>query len=160
MPNRIDLRRQQGRITIPLAIGVEQQAVALGAGLEANEIGADQRLDQGADRGVIGLGVAGGIVEHNQGRTHVRDVEQSGAGPRPQMLFQHPVRILDRPVVAGERRHARAQRPVRRGQRRRFQLGGRGSGHGRTPGGDAFDETNDSPPLSLGPERFRLSTRF
>ena len=57
---------------------VEQQGVANLAGLQAPDVAAAERLDQRGDGGMIGLAIAGLLVEDEKARAHVGDVEQTG----------------------------------------------------------------------------------
>ena len=54
--------------------------------------------------------------------THMRDIEQAGLGARVGVFGENAVAILDRHVVAGERREARAVfavQGVKRGEQQR-----------------------------------------
>ena len=72
-----------------------------------------ERLQSARDGRVVGA------VE--QRLAHVRDVEQPGGGARVQVLGEDAGRILHRHVVAGERRHARAELDMQRVERRRSE---------------------------------------
>ena len=67
------------------------------------------------------------VVALDQRLAHMRDVEQSSKFAGVEMLGEDARRIVDRHVVAGERRHARAELDVQ-GVQRRFLI--RGFAHG------------------------------
>jgi hypothetical protein len=94
------------------ALFVEQQGVAHLARLQAGDIAADQGFDEGGHRPVPLFRVAAGGGEIEEGRAHVRDVEEAGVLPRPQVLLEDAHGVLHRHVIAAERRHAGAGRHV------------------------------------------------
>jgi len=94
------------------ALVVEQEGVADLTGLQGRDIAADQRLYHRRYRAMIGLAITRGRVQGQEGRPHMRDVEDAGVLAGPEVLFQHPVAVLDRHLVAAELDQPRAGRDV------------------------------------------------
>ena len=92
------------------ALFVEELRVALPARREIEDVGGAERLEKGR-RGPV-------VRPLDQRLAHVRDVEQARRLAGVQVLGEDAGRVLDRHVVAGERRHARAEFDVQRMQGR------------------------------------------
>ena len=127
-------RARDHQVVDDAALGVEQLAVALAAWREAEKVRRTESLERGGDGRVIG--------PDEFRLSHVRDVEQAGAGAGVEMFGEDAGGELNRHVVAGERPHPRAefdmQRVKRRTQRRGIRHGItpvaiRSSGRGATP---------------------------
>ena len=86
--------------------------VALAPGREPDDVGRAQRLQRARGRRVVRP------VEKRL--SHMRDIEQAGRGAGLQMFGEDARPVLDRHVVAGERRHARAEFDMQ-GVKRRLQ---------------------------------------
>ncbi len=86
------------------AVVVEQLGIALAAGSETEDVGGAERFEKGRDGCMIGA--------LDQRLAHVRDVEQPSRFAGVEVLGEDARRILDRHVVAGERRDARAELDV------------------------------------------------
>ena len=93
------------------AVGGQQQGVAVLAALQTDDVPAHQRLHQGGHRTVVGLRVARGRVQPQEGWAHVGDIEQAGVLAGPAVLAQDAF-ILHRHVVAAERHQLAARQPV------------------------------------------------
>ena len=91
------------------ALVVEQLGIALAAGSEIEEIGRAKRFEKGGDSCMIGA--------LDQRLAHVRDVEEPSKFAGVKVLGQDARRIMDRHVITGERRHARAELDVQGVQR-------------------------------------------
>ena len=104
------------------ALGVEQLAVALAARREAKKVRRTESLERGGDGCVVG--------PDELRLSHVRDVEQAGAGAGMEMFGEDAGGKLNRHVVAGERPHPRAEFDMQRVKRRTQR---RGIRHGITP---------------------------
>ena len=101
------------------AVVVEQLRITLAALGEIEEVGRAKRFEKGRDSFMV--------VALDQRLAHMRDVEQPSKFAGVEMLGEDARRIVDRHVVAGERRHARAELDVE-GVQRRFLV--RGFVHG------------------------------
>jgi hypothetical protein len=97
------------------ALGVEQLGVTLTAGRETKDVGRAQTLERARGRRVVGP------IEPRL--AHVRNVEQSGARARVQVFCEDARPVVDRHVVAGERRHPGAELDVQRVKRRQQDRG-------------------------------------
>ena len=95
------------------AVLVEQLRVALPSGREVEKVGGTDLLERGRNRCVVG--------GFDQRLPHMRNIEQPGALTRAQMLGEDASWKLDRHIVAGERRHARAKLDMQ-GMERRLQI--------------------------------------
>ena len=92
------------------AIFVEKLGIALAAWSEVEKIRGAERFKKARDGRVAGA--------LDQRLTHVRNVEQPSRLAGVEVLGEDPGRILDRHVVARERRHARAELDMQRVKRR------------------------------------------
>jgi hypothetical protein len=77
------------------AFVIEQQAVALLAGLQADHVHGNQGLERGC-----------GVSTHQAQLAHVRDVEQAGGGAGVVVFGHQAGRVLHRHRIAGKRHHA------------------------------------------------------
>ena len=100
------------------AIFVEQLGIALTTGREIEKICRAERFEK-ARNGCV-------VAALDQRLTHMRNVEQPSSLTSVEVLGEDPGRVLDRHVVARERRHARAKLDVQ-GVERRLLVG---FGHG------------------------------
>ena len=112
----IDAVRQH-QVVVDAAALVEQQRIALHAVGPALEVDRQRRLELRIQRRRPIVGGADAQL------AHVRDVEQSGALARVQVLGLEPRRVLDRHLVAGETAELRAGFGVQRVQRNASQCG-------------------------------------
>ena len=85
---------------------VQELRVALSARREVDDVRGNERFEKGGDARVVGA--------LEQRLAHMRDIEQAGRPAGMQMLGKDAGRVLDRHVVAGERRHAGAELDVER----------------------------------------------
>ena len=108
------------------AIFVEQLGIALAAWSEVEKIRGAQRLKKRSNSRVVGA--------FDQRLTHMRNVEQPSRLAGVKMLGEDPGRVLDRHVVASERRHARAKLDMQSVKRGCLV---RGFGHGPADRGKA-----------------------
>ena len=92
------------------AIFVEQLGIALTTGSEVEKIGRAERFEK-ARNGCV-------VAALDQRLTHMRNVEQASSLASMEVLGEDPGRVLDRHVVARERRHARAKLDMQGVERR------------------------------------------
>ena len=89
------------------AVLVEEQRVALLAGLQVEDVGRDQRLERAA---AVGLVVAGAATRNAWPMCETSN--RPACSRVQQVLGQDAGRVLHRHRVAGERHHAGAERDV------------------------------------------------
>ena len=85
---------------------VQELSVALSARREVDNVCGNERFEKGGEARVVRA--------LEQRLAHMRDIEQAGSPASMQMLGKDARRVLDRHVVAGERRHAGAELDVER----------------------------------------------
>ena len=153
-------RTMEHQVVDQAAVVGQELRIALHAGLQVQDVGADQRLQRRGRRDVVRA--------DETCLPHVRHVEQAGVLARPAVLGEDAGWILHRHQVAGERYHAGAGGFVRGLERRRQNgrvgagTGGRGHRDFRVGGGNdatllpppTRGRKIVAPPLSRIPERF------
>src|SRR4029077_11941392 len=88
---------------------VEQLGITLATWREIEEVGRAERFKKGRDGCVV--------AALDQRLTHVRNIKQTGGFTSMEVLGEDPGGVLDRHLIARERRHARAELDVQRVER-------------------------------------------
>jgi hypothetical protein len=127
------------------AFVIEQQPVALLAGLQTDHVHGNQGLERGC-----------GVSTHQTQLAHVRDVEQAGGGAGVVVFGHEAGRVLHRHRIAGKRHHAGTELHMQRIQRGGEQRGVMGCGHAILLRGklETWHACHGLPSLSALPERF------